>query len=216
MSSVSDPVTPEHFDYLARRTRGDDPFLRQMKSAALAAGLPEIWVAPEQASFFQIALAAIGAKTVVEVGTLAGSTAIAMARALPAGGQVHTLEIEPRHAAFARDWIARSDVKERITVHVGDAQKSLAAMQDGSVDAILIDADKKGYAGYLKHALRLLRRGGLFFADNAFAFGQLLAEKPTDPDVGTIRAFNDLMAQTAELQAVIVPLGDGFWFGVRR
>jgi caffeoyl-CoA O-methyltransferase len=216
MSSTSDVVTTGHFEYLARRTSGDDPFLKELKSAALAAGLPEIWVAPEQASFFQIALAAARAKTVVEVGTLAGSTALTMARALANGGHVHTCELEPRHAAFAREWIARSDVKERITVHEGDAQKSLAAMKEGSVDAILIDADKKGYAAYLKHALRLLRPGGLFFADNAFAFGQLLAEKPTDPDVPAIRAFNDLVARTKELQAVIVPLGDGFWFGVRR
>jgi len=216
MSATSDAVTPDHFAYLARRTGGDDPFLKELKGAALAAGLPEIWVAPEQASFFQIALAAIGAKTVVEVGTLAGSTAIALARALADGGHVYTCEIEPRHAAFAREWIACFDVKERITVHVGDARKSLATLVDGSVDAILIDVDKKGYVVYLRHALRLLRRGGLLFADNAFAFGQLLSPAPTDPDVPTIRAFNDLVARTKELQAVIVPLGDGFWFGVRR
>jgi predicted O-methyltransferase YrrM len=216
MSSTSDPVTSDHFAYLAQRTAGDDAFLRELKRAALAAGLPEIWIAPEQASFLQIALAAAGAKRVVEVGTLAGSTAIALARALPPGGRVDTCEIEPRHAAFARDWIARSDVRERITVHLGDAQETLARFADGSLDAILIDADKEGYAGYLRHALRLLRRGGLFFADNAFAFGQLLAASPTDKDVATIRAFNDLVARTGELQAVIVPLGDGCWFGVRR
>ena len=216
MSSTSDPVTAGHIAYLAQRTRGDDPFLRDLKRAALAFGLPEIWIAPEQASFLQIALAAAGARRVVEVGTLAGSTAIAMARALPPDGRVDTCEIEPRHAAFARDWIARSDVKDRITVHLGDARETLARMQEGTVDAILIDADKRGYDAYLDHALRLLRRGGLLFADNAFAFGQLLSDAPTDPDVATIRAFNDRVARSSELQAVIVPLGDGCWFGVRR
>jgi caffeoyl-CoA O-methyltransferase len=216
MSTTSEPVSAALLDYVARRTRGDDDFLKELKAAARAAGLPEIWIAPEQASFLQVAVAATGARRVVEVGTLAGSTAIALARALPSGGRVDTCEISEKHAAFAREWIAKSDVSGRVTVHLGDARRTLAGFADSSVDAILIDADKQGYADYLRHALRLLRPGGLFFADNAFGFGQLLAAHPTDPDVATIRAFNDLVAGTRELQAVIVPLGDGCWFGVRR
>ena len=83
MSHTSTPVTADHFAYLAARTAGEDDFLRELKRAAAAAGIPEIWISTEQASFMQILLKLVGAETVVEVGTLAGYSAITMARALP-------------------------------------------------------------------------------------------------------------------------------------
>jgi hypothetical protein len=98
MSARSTTVTPAHFEYLARRTRGDDDFLKRLKEAAAAAGMPAIWISPEQASFMQILLKAAGAREVIEVGTLAGYSAIAMARALPAKGLVRTIEL---NEAFA-------------------------------------------------------------------------------------------------------------------
>src|SRR5262245_4251354 len=88
-------VTAEHFRYLASRTTPEDEFLRRLKEAARAAGIPAIWISPEQASFMQILLRLAGARRVVEVGTLAGYSAIAMARALPRDGRVDTIEIDP-------------------------------------------------------------------------------------------------------------------------
>src|SRR5687768_17960897 len=100
MSEESSVVTAEHFRYVAARTPGDDAFLKELKQAARAEGIPAISIAPEQASFMQILLKAAHAREVVEVGTLAGYSAIAMARALPAGGQVrseeHTSELQSR------------------------------------------------------------------------------------------------------------------------
>ena len=119
MSEESSVVTAEHFRYVAARTPGDDAFLKELKEAARAAGIPAISIAPEQASFMQILLKAAHAGEVVEVGTLAGYSAIAMARALPAGGRVRTIEFSPKHADFAEQWIRRSDVADRVTVHRG-------------------------------------------------------------------------------------------------
>ncbi len=215
MSSTSTLVTAEHFAYLAARTRQEPPDLARLRTAAAAAGLPRIHIAWEQASFVQILLQLAGARTVIEVGTLGGYSALAMARALPAGGRVHTIEYSPKHATFARDFLAGCEAGDRVTVHTGAGADVLPTFADGSADAMFLDADKGGYPVYLRHALRLLRQGGLFLADNAFAFGELLAENPRDREVGAVRAFNDLMAKERGLHAVIVPLGDGCWVGVK-
>jgi len=215
MSEESTVVSTGHFRYLAARTRGDDDFLRSLKDAARTAGLPAIWIAPEQASFMQILLQLANARTVVEVGTLAGYSAIQMARALPANGHVHTIEIAPQHAAFATQWIERSDVAGRVTVHLGRGQDILPKFATGSADAAFLDADKSGYPFYLGECMRIVRPGGLIMADNAFAFGQLLDPNPTDREVGAVRAFNDLIAKQPGLQACIVPVGDGLWVAVR-
>jgi predicted O-methyltransferase YrrM len=215
MSEESSIVTRQHFEYLAARTRQEDAFLRDLKAAAERAGIPAIHIAPEQASFVQILLRARGARDVVEVGTLAGYSAIAMARALPEDGRVTTIELEPRHAVFAREWIAKSDVAGRVAVVEGRAADVLAALADGSADAMFIDADKASYPRYLDEAMRILRPHGLVMVDNAFAFGQLFVEHPTDREVPGVKAFNDYIPRIDGLQSVIVPLGDGMWVGVR-
>jgi predicted O-methyltransferase YrrM len=215
MSAEPTLVTAQHFAYLAARTRQEGAFLKHLKAAAAAAGIPPIWICPEQASFMQILLQLAGAKNVLEVGTLAGYSAIAMARALPPGGKVTTLELLDQHAAFARDWVARSDVADRVEVRLGDAKRLLPDLPTASMDAAFLDADKSGYAEYLRHCLRIVRKGGLIMVDNAFAFGELLAERPKDRETPAVLAFNEIMAKTAELQGVIVPLGDGLWVAVK-
>ena len=209
-------VTAEHVRYLAARTTPEDDFLRELKRAALGAGMPPIWIAPEQASFMQILLRLCDASRVVEVGTLAGYSAICMARALPPTGRVHTIEIDPERARFAADWVARSDVAGRVEVHRGAGRDVLRDFAADSADAAFLDADKASYPDYLEECLRIVRAGGLVMADNAFAFGQLFDPSPTDRDVGAIRTFNDLVAGDTRLRSIIVPLGDGLWVGVKR
>ncbi len=206
----------DHFDYLRERTTHEDEHLRTLRSAADAAGLPPIAIAPEQGAFLQILLRAAAAREVVEVGTLGGYSATWMARALPPDGRVRTIELDAKHANFAEHWIARSDVAGKIEVHRGAGRDVLARFRDDSADAAFIDADKTGYPHYLRECLRIVRVGGVIVADNALAFGQLFDAQPTDPGVPHVRAFNDLVPTLAErLQAVIVPLGDGMWVGTR-
>jgi len=209
-------VTQGHFDYLAARTRPEDAFLAKLKAAARKAGIPAIWINPAQAGFMQILLKLVGAREVVEVGTLAGYSAIAMARAVKPGGHVWTLELSDQFADFAETWVAKSDVADRVRVLRGDARETLPTISSGSADAMFLDADKGGYPEYLKHAKRILRDGGLLMVDNAFAFGELLAKKPKDREVPAVRRFNDIMAKEKGFHAVIVPLGDGLWVGIRE
>jgi predicted O-methyltransferase YrrM len=215
MSQQTTLLTPGLVQYVTEHTSGDDPFLSDLKQAAEAAGLPPIWVAPAQASLMQILLRAVKARTVIEIGTLAGYSAIVMARALADDGRVHTIEIDPARAGFAERWIARSDVPGRIVVHRGAAAAVLPRFTRHSADAAFLDADKPAYPRYLRECLRIVRPGGLIMADNALGFGQLLDEHPAHPEVPAVRAFNDLMAHAHGLHGVIVPLGDGLWVAVK-
>jgi predicted O-methyltransferase YrrM len=209
-------VTEQHFQYIAKHTAAEDAFLEELKREAAAAGIPEIWIAPEQASFIQILLRLCRAREVVEVGTLAGYSAIVMARALPEAGRVRTIELEAKHADFAEEWIARSDVPDRVRVHRGAGMDVLPRFESDSADAVFLDADKASYPLYLEQSLRIVRPGGLILVDNAFAFGQLFDEAPADREVPAIRAFNEVMARESRLHSIIMPIGDGLWVGVRR
>ncbi len=213
MSETSTPVTAQHFKYLAERTARDDAFLRDLKAEARAEGIPPIWISPEQGSLMQILLMAAGVKDLVEIGTLAGYSAIRMARALPPEGRVRTIEISSRHADFAERWIAGSDVANKIDIHRGKASDILPVFSADSADAVFIDADKESYPLYLREGKRIVRRGGLVLADNAFGFGRLF--DASDGGASCIRAFNDIMAKETGLRSVIVPIGDGLWVGLK-
>ncbi len=211
----STEVTTEQLAYLAGHTRCEDEFLRSLKAAAIEAGLPPIWIAPEQGSFIQILLRLAGAKEVIEVGTLAGYSAIWMARALPANGLVRTIEVSGKHADFAGRWVSRSDVAGKIRIYRGAGKDILPKFKPGSVDAFFIDADKPSYPMYLNYALQLVRTGGLILADNAFAFGELFDRSSREREVEAMRAFNEIMAQERTLQSIIIPIGDGLWVAVK-
>jgi predicted O-methyltransferase YrrM len=213
MSETSTPVTAGHFKYLAEHTIRDDAFLLDLKAGARAEGIPPIWISVEQGSLMQILLMAARVKDVVEIGTLAGYSAVRMARALPLDGRVRTIEISPRHADFAERWIANSDVSDKIDVIRGNASEILPTLGDNSADAVFIDADKEAYPLYLREGMRIVRRGGLILADNAFGFGKLF--DASDAGASLMRSFNDIMAGETGLRSVIVPVGDGLWVGLK-
>lgn len=216
MSKSSTPVDSALFEFIASTTIPEDPLLRELREAAAREGLPEIHIAPEQAAFLQLVLRAANAHTVVEVGTLGGYSAIAMARGLPANGRVITHEIDPKHADFARRWIERSDQRGKIEVRVGNAVDTLPALATGSADAVFLDADKPGYVAYLQQAMRLLRPGGILLADNVLADGEVADPKAPSATVQAIRRFLAAVQATESLRSVIVPLGDGCLFGIKQ
>ena len=216
MSEIPTLIDERHVRYITEHTLPEDDFLRDLKREATAAGIPSIWIAPAQASFIQILLRLGQVREVVELGTLAGYSAIAMARALPPDGMVRTIELEAKHADFAEAWIARSNVAGRIEVLRGSGLDVLPRLASDSADAAFLDADKGNYPKYLTECLRIVRRGGLIMADNAFAFGELFDDKPSDREVGAIRRFNEVMHREPKLASIIVPFGDGLGVGVKR
>ena len=216
MSTVPTQVTAELFNYLIARTTPENEFLRELREASIKADLPAIWISPEQAVLMDILLRLSNSQRILEVGTLGGYSAVAMAQALGPNGQVDTCEINPEHVAFARNWISRGGFDEKIHVHEGDALTTLPTLAQGQpYDAVFIDADKANYASYLNLTLDMLKPGGLMMVDNAFAYGHILEDQTTTDDVWAIRAFNDLMAREARVSAQIIPVADGLWVGVK-
>ena len=137
-----------------------------------------------------------------------------MARALPEKGRLRTIEFDSGHAAFAREAIGRSDVADRIELFEGAGMEVLPRFETDSADVAFLDADKGSYARYLEESVRIVRPGGLILVDNAFAFGQLFDDEPTDPEAPAVLAFNEIMARESRVTSVILPIGDGMWMGV--
>lgn len=215
MSATDTVVDAALFEYVTERAGGDDLFLLDLKEAAEDAGLPPIWISRAQAAFMQVLLGIAGSRDVLEVGTLAGYAAIKMARALPEGGRVRTVEVNPDHAAFARDWIGRSDVAGRVEVIEGAGADVLPGIAAGSMDAVFLDADRQTYPVYLEEVWRILRPGGILMVDNAFAHGEVVVPVPEDPTAAPMRSFNDLLAGDERFSGIIVPIGDGLWVARR-
>ncbi len=169
-----------------------DPALDAALEATAAAGMPPINVAPNQGRLLHILALTLGARAILEVGTLGGYSTIWLARALPPGGRLITLEYDPRHAAVARANIARAGLSDVVEVRVGaalDTLPQLAAEAPAPFDLIFIDADKVNTPAYFAWALRLARRGSLIIVDNVVRDGAVVDAGSADQSVRGIRAF---------------------------
>jgi predicted O-methyltransferase YrrM len=193
---------------------GPDPALDAALAANRAAGLPPIDVSPAQGKLLHLLARAIGARRVLEIGTLGGYSTIWLGRALGPDGRVVTLEREPRHAAVAADNLARAGLAEQVDIVVGPALETLPDL-DGPFDLVFVDADKPSNAAYLAQALRLSRPGALIVVDNVVRDGRVA--DPTDDDpavVGSRRLTEALAAEprlsATELQTVGSKGYDGF------
>ena len=221
MSSTSTQLTEGINAYITELFSEEDDFLRRLNKDAEAAGIPDISIAPEQTGFLQFLLKAIGAKHVIEVGSLAGYSAIAMARALPPLGRLVACEIDPIHAAFIRRKIVEAGLEEVIAVLQGPALETLPEylkhVKPGEIDAVFIDADKPNYSNYFDLLYPYVRKGGVIIGDNALGFGYIDQEEPEyEPNnVQSLRAFNALISSHPELQSTLVPLGDGMVMGLK-
>lgn len=179
--------------------------------AALAesrrAGLPEIQVSPSEGKLLQLLATMIGARRILEIGTLGGYSTIYLARALPESGTLISLELEERHAEVARKNIARAGLEDKVEIRTGDAKKLLAEIDrenKAPFDLTFIDADKTGYLEYLRWALKLSRPGSLILGDNTIRGGSVI--DPGDETSRAIHEFNEALAQNPRLSATILPL----------
>lgn len=205
--------------YITNLFAPEDAVLAELREEIPRRRLPEIQVSAEQGRLLQVLLTTIDARRVLEIGTLAGYSAIWMARALPPHGRLVTLEIEPRHADVAREFIRRAQLGSIVEIRVGPALDSLVSLErEGGepFDACFIDADKENYPAYLDHALRLVRPGGLILGDNAFLDGRILDAPETDAGARAMREFNQRVARHPELCSTIVPVRDGLSVSVVR
>ena len=186
--------------------------------ASTVAGLPAISVSPCQGKLLFLLARVMGARRILEIGTLGGYSTIWLARALPPDGRLITLEVNAGHAEVARSNFARAGLADVIELRLGsalDLLPALVAQGVGPFDMIFIDADKPGYPDYLAWAVRLSRRGSLIVADNVVKEGTVLDADSEDPVVQGIRRFNAALAAdprvtATEIQTVGVKGYDGF------
>jgi predicted O-methyltransferase YrrM len=200
--------------YLTALFAPEDPPLRAMREGHESAGLPTIHVSPDEGKILHVLLRAIGARRVLEVGTLGGYSAVWMARALPSDGSVTTIERDPEHAAYARRGLERAGVADRVRIRTGEALTVLRTLKP-PFDAVFLDADKAPLPQYLEEARRLVRLGGLILCDNTFLHGKVADPADTSPDTVGMRRFNELVAADPRLVAGVIPVRDGLLVAVK-
>jgi len=214
----ADPRWTEVDQFITDTLIPPDPALEAALRDSTAAGLPAISVTAPQGSFLQILAQSVGARRILEVGTLGGYSTIWLARALPPGGQVITLEIDPRTAAVARANLARAGLDKVVEVRIGPALatlKTLAAEAREPFDLVFIDADKQNNPEYFQRALELTHGGALIVVDNAVREGAIVDATSRDTDVqGTRRMYQVISAEKRVAATAIQTVGskgyDGF------
>jgi predicted O-methyltransferase YrrM len=187
-----------------------DPTLNAALQANQQAGLPQIDVTSLQGKFLDFLVRVSGARRVLEIGTLGGYSTIWLARALPEGGRVVTLELDPHHARVARANLQNAGVLDRVDLRVAPALETLAILANTAAgpaepfDLIFIDADKQGYPDYLEWSLKLSRPGTVIVADNVVREGKVVDADSRDSNVQGVRRFTDLVAAEPRLSATVL------------
>jgi predicted O-methyltransferase YrrM len=194
-----------------------DAALNAALQASAAAELPPQHVSPLQGKLLMILARAIGARQILEIGTLGGYSTIWLARALPPEGRIVSLEVVPRHAEVARENVERAGLSGQVEIRVGPALASLpriAAENRGPFDLVFIDADKASNPRYLDWSLQLTRPGSLIIADNVVRGGGLIDAASTDPNILGISEFNERLAKDPRLVATALQtVGGKGWDG---
>lgn len=194
-------------EYFSSTLGTSDAVLEAALARSRQAGLPGIQVSPNQGRMLWLLARAIGARMVLEIGTLGGYSAICLGRALPSVGRLVTLEVDPRHAEVARANLAEAGLSAIAEVVLGDAVESLRALQaQGATpfDLVFIDANRSAYDTYLELALGLSHPGTLLVADNVVRGGAVTDPATTDPDVLGVRRFTELLGSLPHVRATAV------------
>lgn len=193
--------------YFTGKLAPPDAVLDAALRASASAGLPAIAVAPNQGKMLQLFARLVGAKRILEIGTLGGYSTIWMATALPPDGKLITLEIEKRHADVAAANIARAGLEKKVDIRIGRAIETLPkllAEGAGPFDMVFIDADKQNNAGYFEWALRMSRRGTLIIVDNVVRNGAISDAGSKDSSVIGTRKLFDIMEMDPRVSATAI------------
>lgn len=204
---MNHPEWSEVDRYITGRLHGPDDVLDATLQASAAAGLPDIQVSACFGKSLHLMARAMGARRILEIGTLAGYSTIWLARALPAGGRLISLEADPKHAKIARANVDRADLAHVVEVRLGkavDTLPQLAAENAGAFDFVFIDADKQNIPGYFEWAVRLGRPGSMIIVDNVVREGAVLDAASPDTAVQGVRRFMDQLSKDSRVSATAI------------
>jgi predicted O-methyltransferase YrrM len=198
-------------DWIASATVREHPQFAALRRETDALEWARMRIGPQQAAFMTFLARTIGARRALEVGVFTGSSALAVALALPVGGQLVALDVSEEWTAIAQRHWAAAGVADRIDLRIGPAIVALDEMlrRGERFDFAFIDADKPNYPAYYNAAVRLVRPGGLVLVDNALWGGRVADPTADDADTVAIRAVVERAADDARVDAVLLPVGDG-------
>jgi predicted O-methyltransferase YrrM len=194
-------------DYINGLLVPSDPVLDAALASSTAANLPAIQVSPPQGKMLQVLARLVGARNVLEIGTLGGYSTIWLARALPSDGRVLTLEANPKHAEVARANFARAGLTTVIELRLGKALDLLphvASEARGPFDLIFIDANKSNMPEYFDWAVKLSHRSTVIIADNVIRHGGVLDATSDDADIQGVRRFTERVAADPRVSATAI------------
>jgi predicted O-methyltransferase YrrM len=203
-------IVPDDIErYAAEHTAPHDPLLAELAEETRATlECPQMLTGPIEGRLLGFLVWALSAKSVLEIGTYSGYSAISMAAGLPEGGHIDTLEISEKHAAVAQRYIERAGLADRITVHVGPAAETLERL-DGPWDFVFIDADKEGYVAYYEAVVPKLSGHALIAADNTLRSGRVL-------EGDLMHDFNEHVLNDPRVESVLLTVRDGVTLIRRR
>jgi caffeoyl-CoA O-methyltransferase len=207
-------MTPELYRYMVEHGTRRDPVLEEVEREADGLGWVAVMqIAPEQGSFLELLVRAIGARRAIEVGTFTGYSAICIARGLPPGGELVCCELNEDWAARAERNFERAGVADRIRLEVGPALDTLRALpREPAFDFAFVDADKPGYRDYYEELLPRIREGGLILLDNVLLGGTVAggeSEDFSDESIAAMRRLNEEIASDERVDSAMVAISDG-------
>jgi caffeoyl-CoA O-methyltransferase len=203
---------------LASSTPADDILDELARETANLGSISQMQIAPDQGRFLSLLTAAIGARSVIEVGTFTGYSALCLARGLATGGRLQCFDVSDEWTSIARRYWDRAGVADRIELTLGPAAESLAGLSpDPVVDLAFVDADKTGYPEYVELLLPRLRPGGLLLLDNTLRGGHVLPSYPaTDEGTLVMIELNKALAADPWVEVVMLPVADGLTVARKR
>ncbi len=203
------PLNEELYEYIVSTFAEEDDILKSVIASTGKNDMPQIQVSPENGKFLQLLIKIIGAKRVLEIGTLAGYSSIWMARGLPADGKLVTLEFEKKHAEVAADNFKKAGLENKIEIIMGPALDSLDKLKGQKFDFAFIDADKVNYPAYFEKVIGLMNKGGIITADNTLRHGEVIDVNPADEGTRAVQVYNRKVAHDPRVESVLVPISDG-------
>ena len=194
--------------YCKDHSLGDTDLLKELsKTTWETEEIPQMLCGSLVGGLLQMLIKISGEKRVLEIGMFTGYSTLKMAEALAVDGEIHSCELMEKHIVTAKGWFEKSEVNHKITVHQGEALKSLAEFRAGSFDMMFVDADKTGYPEYYRKGTLLLKKGGIAVFDNMLWSGSVL--KPDDEDSKALRETTELIKNDGRLEQLLLPVRDG-------
>ena len=207
------PLDGRLYGYLLAETVREPELMARLRAETRRLPNASLQIGPDQAQLMSLLVRLIDARRAIEIGTFTGYSALAVALALPADGELICCDVSEEWTQVARRYWREAGIADRIDLHLAPAADTLAELiaagQSGRFDFVFIDADKENYDLYYERCLELIRPGGLIAVDNALWHGAVADPSCNDVDTAAIRALNRKIRDDARVDMVLLPIGDG-------